>query len=177
MAKRSGNEMHKLYPVKGFMPHYDLEKDEHYQALIEGMADYRIEFAKALVLTGGVQSRAVQIVFPDYPQSSYRKRASQLAQRGDVQAVFTYLRGLRNPNVPNLNREQLVEDMERDYLTCEVARERHQFRMDIMRLRGWDKAPSNPDQATLPTDAETVLNELLGTSIDGTVREAEAPVA
>lgn len=77
-----------------FRPEVDLARDPVYQELAENLTVRQIEFAKALVLTSGIQSQAVRMIQPEVSADSARNLGARLAKREGVMDLYRYLRQL-----------------------------------------------------------------------------------
>lgn len=101
-----------------FRPEVDLSQDTVFQELAENLSVRQVEFAKALVLTGGVQSQAVRIIQPQVSADSARNLGARLAKQEGVMDLHRYLRQLpmadEGPQEPG-TFEDMIAELEKEF--------------------------------------------------------------
>ncbi len=99
--------------VEGFDLGVDVSEDPKYLAMVAGLeaVEGAVEFCKALVVCDGNQARAGAMVFPDATAANQRQRASRLAKRPEVQALYRYFMEVRTADDGPVTRDEIKREV------------------------------------------------------------------
>lgn len=128
-----------------FCSGYDFENDEQYRVLTRNMRPREIEFAKALVLSGGNRKHAFKMTVPTCTDATANKEGSKLSARVDVSRLFNYLRTLPDTDTPPLSRDEIEQILTNDFRKVRDPKLRLEIARWLTAFKGWDRNVSPPN--------------------------------
>ena len=143
------------------LPDYPLSADEDYKLYAEDLNEREIEFAKALCLTGGNQTRALLMVQPDLVVCSARNISAKLYKNRDVKDLHAHLTSLLCREHEPVTLEYIISKFEHLFRQTESPREAMALGQKIIEYRGMDMTGGQIDGSGFTEEDEAFLMDFL----------------